>query len=556
MKNIKYIILTALLMAPFSSCTDWLEVKPLDKMVLEDYWKSGSDVESTMLSCYRAMLTEDFITRIVLGGELRSDNVVEGGNEMSEEERLMYNANILPSNSLVTWSCFYNVINYCNTVIQMAPGVVDVDPDYSTGSLKANLAEAVAVRALCYFYLVRLYGDVPYITWPSVDDDQDFKVAQSPRDSILDCLITDLVDAERSAAKSWGTFEQTKGRMTKNSIRALLADIYLWQNRYQECVDICNKVLAEELTENDMNNLLSRGDRLNGSELYLVTPITKTVTYQNSYAYTRIFGTGNSYESIFELQFDPVNNRNSAVEKLYGYIGQNPHLTAAAHLAEGTDPGLSVNTFRTGSTGEGDLRGKDSYVLPKSGGYYTIFKYRGQERTDASGTSTNDMYVYKSESMTPNWIVYRLADVILMKAEALVELGGQSQLEEAIALCNRTYQRSNPDITTEDGLYNFASYPSQAAMRNLVFLERQREFLFEGKRWFDILRRIRREGNPSQIVSSYITRKYTTNSGIVGSKMSVMDALYLPIHKDEMIVNPLLKQNPYYQSLIEEMNIK
>jgi hypothetical protein len=532
------------MLAPFASCSDWIEVKPKDKMVIEDYWQSASDVQSTLLACYRAMLEDAFMNSIILGGELRSDNVVEGGNDMSEEERLMYNANILPSNSLTKWECYYKVINYCNTVLDRAPAVVDIDPDYSKGMLNANIAEATAIRALCYFYLVRLYGDVPYITWPSMDDDQDFKIPQTNRDEILNNLVTDLIQAENTAARSWATSSLTKGRITKNAVRTLLADIYLWQNRYQECINMCDKVLAEELTYDEYLNLMQT-QMPTGNELVLVSPKSRTITYSGSYTFNQLFSYGNSTESIFELQFDPENNRNNRVETLYGYPEKAQHLTAAP-LAEWSDPNLNVTTF-----GETDLRGKDSY-MSKDGGVYRIFKYVGSSRTDGAGTSSgSSFYSMKTASETPNWIIYRLPDVILMKAEALAELGGDDQLQQAISLCNRTYMRSNPSALEADSL-SFLSYPSQAAVRNLVFLERQREFLFEGKRWFDIFRRIRREGASTQIVTSYIARKFTTNSGIVTSKLSVMDALYWPIHKDELLVNPTLKQNAYYQSVLEE----
>ena len=83
-------------------------------------------------------------------------------------------------------------------------------------------------------------------------------------------------------------------------------------------------------------------------------------------------------------------------------------------------------------------------------------------------------------------------------------------------------------------------------MRDFVLLERQRELMFEGKRWFDLVRKARREGSNGAMLT-LATRKYT-NPGSVRSKWIKPDMLYLPIHKNELKVNPLLVQNPEYET--------
>lgn len=86
-------------------------------------------------------------------------------------------------------------------------------------------------------------------------------------------------------------------------------------------------------------------------------------------------------------------------------------------------------------------------------------------------------------------------------------------------------------------------------MRNLVFDERQREFLFEGKRYFDLLRRAKREGTVQNILSTYLMRKYATvDQATVQARIANINSLYMPINKDELKLNPLLKQNPFYKT--------
>ena len=82
-------------------------------------------------------------------------------------------------------------------------------------------------------------------------------------------------------------------------------------------------------------------------------------------------------------------------------------------------------------------------------------------------------------------------------------------------------------------------------MTALVLEERQRELMFEGKRWFDLVRRAEREGNTNYLIGR-VTRKGSDNASVVQSKLSRMDGLYWPYNKAELQVNPNLKQNPAY----------
>jgi hypothetical protein len=93
----------------------------------------------------------------------------------------------------------------------------------------------------------------------------------------------------------------------------------------------------------------------------------------------------------------------------------------------------------------------------------------------------------------------------------------------------------------------FASYGTQSAMRDLVLLERQRELMFEGKRWFDLVRKARREGTNGPMLD-LAKRKYTKPEA-VKSKWIKPDMLYLPIYEEELKVNTLLKQNQVVFSL-------
>ena len=128
-----------------------------------------------------------------------------------------------------------------------------------------------------------------------------------------------------------------------------------------------------------------------------------------------------------------------------------------------------------------------------------------------------------------------------MKAEALIQIGDYTS---ALELINTTYLRSNPEPAGTE--LNIGNYNSKLEMENLLMRERQRELMFEGKRWFDLMRLAMRADDPSPLLK-YVLKKYTGTASAQASKMSVMDALYLPIHADELKANTALRQNPYYE---------
>ena len=165
----KYIKITYALAALLgcSSCGDFLEVEPQDKIILDKFWNERADVESVVSSCYSSLQSSACIKRMMIWGEARSENM-DAGNNMDKDVNLenIFKANITSTNPYTNWVDFYYVINTCNTVIKYAPEVAAKDPGYTESELKATIAEVSALRDLCYFYLIRTFRDVPYTTEP------------------------------------------------------------------------------------------------------------------------------------------------------------------------------------------------------------------------------------------------------------------------------------------------------------------------------------------------------------------------------------------------------
>lgn len=515
MNRIYAIILLISTLISFSGCNDWLDVRPESEVVLEDYWQNENQVNQVMASCYRSLIEEDVISRFMVWGELRSDNVVEGVG-MDPVMKQILSIDITPANGFSGWGAFYRTINYCNNFLFYAPEVVRLDPNFTDSKYASMKAEVLTIRALCYFYLVRTFKEVPWIGEPSIDDTQEYKIVKSDEEFLIEKILDDLTTALLSARTKFDDEEYNKGRITRSAVLALLADVYLWKEDYQSCVNTCDLLLDNTefgLELVDGENVISE-----------------------------VFYTGNSSESIFELQFDRDVVNNVQVSRLYGGQGLISGQWSFPYIL--TDGQYRIFDIQEGniSESEEDLRQLDFLFFNGSKNY--VFKYAGYSRQENAVTGSNT-YFYRSNS--PNWIVYRLSDVMLMKAEAIVQIN--QDLKSAFDLVNTVYIRSNPEEELSGGL-DFTNYNSKQAMVELVLRERQRELMFEGKRWFDLMRLARRADSPAPLLG-YIAKK--GGSGQI-SKLSVMNALYMPIHADELKTNSALEQNEYYQLLADGNN--
>ena len=551
LKHMKKIGLVCCIGAILTACSDFLSILPLNDIVLENYWTEKADVDNAVTGCYEALESSDCITRMAIWGELRSDNIVPGMTT-PETESQMLKGNLLPTNAFTKWTCFYQVINRCNTVMYYAPKVQALDPNYTVSELKANIAEVTALRDLCYFYLIRTFENVPFVTEPSIDDNQVYVVKASTFDEILTTLISDLELVKEDAVNKYANVTSNTGRITRSSIYALMADLYLWKQDYGNSEKYCDLVIDSKIKayDTEKNNTKTK------LKLYGKFPLVNELV-SGSYsgnAYTEIFGTGNSFESIFELDFEENQSvSNSFVPTYYGSSStQIGYLSPAEYLIKDIVTGTNAIFKKT------DCRYLES--MEEMNGVYAIDKYT-RLNTSFNNTIAGAPQVETTKRSTnfANWILYRLTDVMLMKAEAQVELAGEittnaitpeqkTYYQSAFKLVSAVYNRANNITTGRTDTLVYNTYAtSRANMEDLVLKERQRELLFEGKRWFDLVRMARRDGNNVRLIN-YAIKKYTENQSALRKKMNSQNSLYFPYNKDELKANKLLIQNPAYNT--------
>ena len=537
-----------------SSCSDFLDITPLNKVVLENFWTQKSEVNAVLMGCYESLESEESIIRMGVWGEMRSENILQGasiGNEYNE----ILNENILPTNSLTKWNVMYQTINRCNTVCHYAPMVQKKDPNYTVNELNANIAEASFIRDLCYFYLIRTFRDVPLSFEPTIDDTKEFQIPATPMNAALDSLIKDLEsvkdyavkryvdDSKMSNAQAASQAYENSSRVTRVAIYALLADLNLWRGNYDETIKYCDLII--DFKKNQYKEKIAQiGDLTDmqefaGIPLILEAP-AGSVTCGN--AYNEIFGTGNSFESIFELYFR--NNQQVKNKYVNEFFGKD---------RLGSISGLS-RYCKDAATGNSDLFTKNDCRVyatsQKSNSRYAITKYVNSSVSMDIKNVTDEkslkLTTSRGNAEYANWIIYRLTDVMLMKAEACI-LKGEAEYETAFTLINAVNKRAHNYTTSaaKDTLVFDDYRTSQEKMEQLLLDERNRELMFEGKRWYDLVRIAVRDGNNQRLVSE-ATKKYQDKVNALKIKLADTNIIFFPYDKDELKVNPFLKQNSAY----------
>jgi hypothetical protein len=563
-----------------TGCSDFLEVEPLNQIVFDKFWNEKADVDGIIAGCYSAMQDENIVKRMMIWGEFRSDNIAIGRNiDQDANLEKVLKENIDAKKSYTKWEGFYNIINRCNTVIKYAPGVAAADLSYTQSELNANIAEMVGLRSLCYFYLIRAFRDVPFTREAYTDDTQKMDLPATKFEDVLDSLIYDLESVKGQAVKRYPTSKplyQT-GRISQDAIYAMLCEMYLWKKDYQNCIKYADlvieskKLIAKELRSTAKYKNSSSGNTSQSLERFNGFPLISGNISSNYYgnAYEKLFGYDDyvdeyNQEIIFQLVFDdnPLASgmmSNQAVSTFYGNNTNSIGLVAPADfiLEEIASEAFSSRTVFAPSNKLVDARLYENCNQANS----SINKFTTRS-IEIDATRTEKVIPgyysrYSDRDVGSNWIIYRLTDIMLLKAEALTQQlqEGSTQevidyntpiLDQAFWLVNAVNKRSVCETTLVDTLVR-SDYGTKSQMEKLVYQERQRELMFEGKRWFDLVRISQREGN-TQTLTAAALLKASMGGSVIANKLTKMDAIYWPYNYDELKVNLKLKQNPAFSS--------
>ncbi|MFC5283101.1 RagB/SusD family nutrient uptake outer membrane protein [Pedobacter alpinus] len=506
-KKIYISLMLTIFLGGFSSCNKWLELKPQDGIVGTEFYQTKEQVQSAVIGCYSALLTSPpgnrdrpLVEDLFMYGELRGD-MVEQGPFASIDEIDLISVNILETSSLTRWTSFYRIINYCNNVIDLAPAVRQSDPTFTQAALDAYVAEALGIRSFLYLTLAKTWGNVPLKLTATKSDADNFQIPTSTQLQVFQQIEKDLLEAETKAKETHGNIASDKGRITKYTINALQAELYLWLEDYPKSIEACDKII-------------------NSGKFSLVPG--------NNAWFTTLYANGNSSEGIFELQFDL-----QQLNPFYVMFFQRPRFIGSTRVME------EIYQIDFLDERNFDLRADRGSILANDN---SIYKYLGADRETRKTL----------EQSFTHWFVYRYADILLMKAEALNELGDG---EGAIKIINGTDNNDQTAIRVraralESTKETFANpNTDKRGVTDYILKERAREFAFEGKRWFDVLRNAKRNDYERlDIILDMVTASAPANKQqSILSKYRDLNSHYLPINFVELRTNKALVQNPFYQ---------
>jgi len=567
-----------LLAAGFTSCNDFLTIYPTDRIVGEDFWKTKSDVDQMVDGCYQSMLDYNIQERAIMWGAFRSDELVKLADYTDNTLDNINAVNLLPTNRFNSWGNFYKVINNCNIVLNHAEAVMAEDPEFTMGDYQVVRAQMLALRSLCYFYLVRAFRDVPFTMQSYEDDSQIVPIAQSSPYTVLQQCLDDLTEARQYIMRS-GAYGQNNwrnwGYMTRDAVHALMADIYLWRasmthdaGDYQQAIAYSDSVIN---AKDAYYKLYQERE---------ITELEKDIYHleDGQTALIRIFNTnqGNAHESILEWQYNGRDNSNQALENYYYQSGNDNNyrqtsIVMASQLFNSVDQNANTDQAQKFYLSKNDYRFWNNVYDANNEEAQQLSIRKMVDASTTTVETTVTVGPAKSNSrqfkeFRQNWIVYRLTDIMLMKAEALVETASgdedQETLKQAFDLVQAVNKRSMKKTATDT--LKFESFKSKEDFELLVLAERERELCFEGKRWFDLMRYCYRHMEGVNIRQTLveqgtwpklyqpmlrmIVRKYGTGGegDAVSYKMKGEPYLYWPIQESEIKVNSLLNQNPVY----------
>lgn len=364
--NIKKIILGIIVLSIFSCSEQFLDEEPISSFSAQGFYKTSSDARAGVYGIYDA-LQSTFRINFSFWGEGRADAV---DTNHSGDPLVLKQNTLSKTISSSNWNNIYKTISRANYAIKYVPQVFESENDFSL----QLIGQARALRAISYFYAVRVWGDVPLIKEPYESINQELFIEKTDKEEVLDQIEADLIFAAENCLERF-TGDNNRRLFIQGSANALLTQVYMWRKNYAKAIESANKVL-----DNSLYSLVTIND------------------------WSRIFTTGYSNESIFEIGYNET--QTNSLRVLYA-LGSDSHY-------------FPSDSFRN-SFEDNDLR-KDLIYDTTSVEPKKIWKFFGQGFNDESPEPSGN-----------NIVLLRLADIILLKAEAHNKL---NEVDESIKLLN------------------------------------------------------------------------------------------------------------------------
>lgn len=517
MNNIKlYIFGLALLSMGMTSCSaSFLDVESKKESTSDNFYRTENDAWRALIGCYDGWQCTSSCAQCAFyfASEVMADECFGGvGNTDPRNFQVLdrFDANQSPSdmNILETeWKNYYAAVYRCNELLAHE-GQISWSSEETKGTY---LGECHAIRALCYFDMVRLWGNIPLFTEP-VNENR----AQANPDEVYNVIFSDLLYAVNNipaTAYPKSAAASNDGHITKYAASALLARVYLYYTGYygkEPQVEGVTKSSVLQGLEDFIAVAESEGYGLVDEFKNLWPAASTSWAFNKStggYEKTCTYAGDGNKEVVLAQKFNYTQDYdgNNEGNRWLVYMGLRSYL---GHAPYGRGwGGCTVNPKMWTAYGTGDERRSASIInvegegIFKDSGYepsykdqreytgYSVKKYTPMSKwskdeasgtwslvDEVSGLGKGDFQI----SQYQDFIVMRYADVLLMAAEL-----GSSNAQDYL---NKVRQRAYSSKDDEGSLVVSSNYRELTATKENIMNERMLEFAFEGLRYWDLLR--------------------------------------------------------------------
>lgn len=504
----KFIYLLIAVTGILSSCEDFIDRAPVSDLAPATFFQSKGDMKSWTSGMYDAF-QRTLNDRHLFWGDLRSDSYEQRGNY--GDSRYFMNA-IESSMGEYSWGNLYKTIYSANVAIEKFPEI----PGTIQGDWSDYVGQAYGMRALMYFYAIRTWGDVPIDTIPWNGNVQLSYVPRSPVLEVKKLILSDL----DNAIKYLNSDVTRKYYFNLSAAWALKMDVHMWFNEYQEALTVYDnyfgKISSYALVKNEAE----------WKKMFLApTESSETIfnmawNYEQDGAHPWAQRVGasntNNMFSISQVLFGKLIDR---LYTGYGKDGRFWNMIDTVKLWNQQKAAMSITHY--------SYNDESNSIVSK------CVKY-----SDVDPTATTSRWLVLSTSNADIDIsIYRYADVLLLRAEALNQVGKPT---EALNIVNDIRKRVG---YLKDAKTEVVDINDKKAVETIILEERQIEFFAEGKRWFDLVR----TGRVIEVMDP-VLRARQFEAGVPETGFGDPGRILFPIYYREFESNPALigHQNPPY----------
>lgn len=494
------IVAIALLMITSAGCKKFLTEVPLSSSTLENYYTKQADLTAAMTAMYASFQhemtgagTSNTWGKYHYWGEGRSDNFDRSGYANSIITELSLNG-LTATNQATDWSGLYRTISRANTAIKYLPGIPKHDPKVTQDMLNNSLAQCYAMRAMCYFYIVRLWGDAAVWTEPYDDVAKNAEKKREPAEKILDSLI--IPDLNKAYSLIGKGKTSSVWMIGEGAICAMMANVFMWKKDYPNAIVWMKNLFQAKSPTGKIYGGNSKSD------------LVGTADWKNLF-----LTPDKTIENIWSIHWDFSVNGCACMP---GSIYYNNSPVEIDSIVRTDWPLDSL-----------DIREKQT-IDPNVGYHGWLLKYYPNSVADKGWKPVDDV-----KALPVYLVMYRLGGIYLLYAEALNHTGNKA---DAVKYLN--YVRTRAGLPA----YSGGDFANEDDLEDAILNERRWELYGEGSRWFDLVRTDR----VNQVMDPVLKiRQEKFGIAAVGFGANKNKILW-PLNRDVLEDNKMLVQNPSY----------